>query len=317
MVLTVTLNPSMDSLYTLENGTVPVTIKLGHSNRIGKPKASVGGKGINVAKVLRILGMPVQATGFFGGANGRQVMRQLKRKKIDADFIRVEQETRGCVSIREEGRSRQTELLEKGPDISEQEKDEFLALYTSMLRECSWVQIGGSVPGEIEPEFYSLLIEQAKQAGKKVFLDTSGELLKASLKARPNAVKPNRDELAQLFGKPSMKIKEVAAYALRLQHEYGIETVIVSLGGSGAYFAVGDHHYRGKVPHTDAVSTVGCGDSLVAGYLAGCELGLDEESTIKYALAAAVANTLTWEPGHLRIRDFRRLLKEINVKKLP
>jgi len=316
MILTVTLNPSMDNLYTLENGTVPVTIKLGHSNRIGKPKASAGGKGINVAKVLQILGMPVLATGFYGGPNGKRVMQQLKKKKIAADFIRIDQETRGCVSIREEGRSRQTELLEHGPDISAQEKEEFLALYARLLKECSWVQIGGSVPGKIDPSFYSLLVERAKEAGKKVFLDTSGELLKASLKARPTAVKPNRDELAQLFGKSSLEAKEIAPYALQLQRDYGIETVIVSLGGSGAYFAVGDNRYRGKVPHTNAVSTVGCGDSLVAGYLAGCEQGLDEEATLKYALAAAVANTLTWEPGHLHKRDFKRLLKEIKIKKL-
>lgn len=316
MVLTVTLNPSIDNLYTLENGTVPVTIKLGHSNRIGKPKTSAGGKGINTAKALRVLGVPVKATGFYGGSNGKQVMRQLKKKKIDADFIRVDQETRGCVSIREEGRSRQTELLEKGPDISAQEKEEFLALYARSLKECSWVQIGGSVPGNIDPSFYSLLIEQAKEAGKKVFLDTSDNLLKASLKARPTAIKPNRDELAKLFDKKSLKIKEVESYALQLQRDYGIETVIVSLGGAGAYFAVGGNRYRGKVPHTNAVSTVGCGDSLVAGYLAACEQGLDEESTIRYALAAAVANTLTWEPGHLRLPDFKRLLKEIKITKL-
>ena len=316
MVLTVTLNPSMDNLYTLENGALPVTIKLGHSNRIGKPQSSAGGKGINVAKVLRILDMPVKATGFFGGPNGNRVMRQLKSKKIDADFIRVDQETRGCVSIREQGRSRQTELLEKGPDISAREKEEFLALYARLLNDCSWVQIGGSVPGKIDTSFYSLLIEQAKKSGKKVFLDTSDELLKASLNARPTVIKPNRDELAHLFGKVSLKIKEVEPYALQLQRDYGIETVIVSLGGSGAYFAVGDNHYRGKVPRAEAVSTVGCGDSLVAGYIAGCELGLDEESTLKYALAASVANTMTWEPGHLRLPDFKRLLKEVKVKKL-
>ncbi len=316
MVLTVTLNPSMDNLYTLENGTEPVFIHLGHSNRIGKPKASAGGKGINVAKVMRILGAPVKATGFYGGVNGRKVMRQLKKKKIDADFVRVNQETRGCVSIREQGRKRQTELLEKGPDISAQEKEEFLALYTRLLKECSWVQIGGSVPDKIDTAFYSSLIEQAKKAGKKVFLDTSNELLQASLQAAPTAIKPNRDELAHLFCKESVKLSEVAAYAAQLQRDYGIETVIVSLGSSGAYFALGENRYRGKVPRTAAVSTVGCGDSLVAGYLTACEQGLDEETALKYALAASVANTMTWEPGHLRLQDFKRLLKEVKIKKL-
>jgi len=314
MVLTVTLNPSIDSFYTLQGALKP--INLGHSNRIGKPQESAGGKGINVAKVLRTLSVPVKATGFLGGLNGKLVAAQLAKKKIDIDFVHIKDDTRECVSIRETVKHRQTELLETGPMITTEEKAKFLTLYTRLLKNCTWVQIGGSVPGGIETKFYSALISQAKAAGKSVFFDASGKMLAKCLKAGPTVIKPNRDELAQLFGKSAVSEKEISSCVQELQRDYGIETVIVSLGADGAYFAIGDSRYRGRVPNIKTVSTVGCGDSLVAGYIAGREQGLSDEDTVKLALAASVANTLTWEPGGVLMKDVKQLLKAVSVKKL-
>lgn len=265
--------------------------------------------------MAKLLGEEVSATGFIGGHNGEYIKSFLKKAGICADFIQVEGETRTCVNVKDLSTGQTTELLEQGVPVNERQQKEFLENYKKLLCGCEVVTICGSVPVGIDKSFYNELIKLSKEAGKTVVFDSSGELLSAGVKAKPDVIKPNRDELMELIGRKIDTKEEIAAAASEIRAS-GIENVIVSLGKDGAIFVTPDGVFQGTTPDIPIVNTVGCGDSLVAGFAAGIRRGLCAEDKIKLAMAVSTANALHKETGFFLKEDLEKLLGMVNAIKM-
>lgn len=309
MILTVTLNPTVDKAYEVEK------LVLGEVARVQEKRQTAAGKGIQVAKVAKLLGEDVSATGFIGGHNGEYVKEFLEKSGIHTEFIQVEEETRTCVNVKDLSTSRITELLEQGGNVPDAKQKEFLSSYKKLLIDCEVVVISGSMPLGIEKEYYLELIQVAKEMGKVVLFDSSGELLAAGIKAKPDVIKPNRAELMELIGRKISTKEEVIAAASEIQTT-GIENVIVSLGGDGAIFVTAEGIFQGTTPNIPIVNTVGCGDSLVAGFAVGIRRGLPMMDKIKLAMAVSTANALHKETGFFLQEDLDRLLGMVGAIKL-
>ena len=312
MILTVTLNPTIDISYYIPN-LVP-----GNVIRVQEKAEHAGGKGINVAKVAKLLKQNVIATGFLGGSNGDFINSSLIKAGIISSFVMVEEQTRTCISVNDMSNGKQTELLEAGSVATEEMQDRFVDHYCELLEDCEYVVLAGSVPPGIDTSFYPKLIKLAKSANKFVVLDTSDKLLKASIDLCPediNIIKPNRDELSVCLGRTIKTLEETISAAKEIQRR-GIQTVIVSLGKDGAIFVTEDEVYRGTTPDIKIVNTVGCGDSLVAGYVTGIIRKYSFEDRIKLAMAVSTANALSREIGSFKKSDLDDLLNKVTAIKL-
>ena len=309
MITTVTLNASIDKAYymegSLKNGTV-MRVKAVHN--------SAGGKGLNVARAVHLCGEEVAATGLVGGYNGKYLEALLDQDNIPHDFEHIEGETRSCINILDETFG-STEYLEPGCAVSEREKQKFLERFPKIIGNSQVVTMSGSVPAGLPGDIYKEMILTAKKAGKQVILDTSGELLKKGLEACPTLVKPNQDELELLFSAKVTGREEVIAGAREI-YGRGIPYVVVSLGGDGALMVCREGVMQAAAPKVEAVNTVGCGDTMIAGFALGSSEGLSVENTIKKASAMSAAAALREETGFFVREDMERILPQIEIEKL-
>ena len=306
MIVTVTLNAAIDKRYVVDN------YQIGEVNRVKQCSYSAGGKGLNVSRVLALAGADVLATGFLGGHAGDYIMEELAGMKIKADFIRTSGESRSCINIYDCSSGIQTEFLEPGAYISEQNQEDFLAKYIELIEQCSVVTISGSVPKGVESSFYGKLISSAKRLGKKVLLDTSGSLMRDSIHENPALIKPNLDEIQMLAGRKISDQKELIEFAKEIQKS-GIEIVVVSLGKDGSLVVTEKEILQAKVPPITAVNTVGCGDSMIAGFAIGIEQGMALEDILRYASAISGSNALRMETGFFLKDDFDKLYPQIEI----
>lgn len=308
MITTVTLNVAVDKLYLVER------FDTGEVTRVKECNATAGGKGLNVARVASILGEEVVATGFVGGHSGKYVEELLNQGGICNDFVHVDGETRTCINIIDRtGTS--TELLEPGVTVTERDIGEFIEKFQIVTRGSSVVVLSGSLPRGCSPELYARLIALAKDGGKRVILDTSGEALKAGLKACPTMIKPNRDEIRGLLG-VDVNSREDAAAAAKKLHEGGIPYVAVSMGKHGAIVACRDGVYEGNPPEVPVVNTVGCGDSMVAAFAVGMSRGYDVAEALQFALAVSSANAMCKQTGFFYPADLQKIMSGGRVTKL-
>ena len=309
MILTVTANAAIDKRYVVERYGV------GNVNRVKSCSANAGGKGINVARVASIVGEKMTATGFLGGHAGRFISERVEARGIKSDFVWCEGESRTCINIWDEVNHQQTEFLEPGFSVTEEDCDRLVEKFTSILPECKVVTISGSAPKGADSDLYKRMIRAAREAGKPVILDTSGQLLEDCLLERPTMIKPNIDEIRALTGRP-MNSREGMIRAARDLHEDGVEIVVISLGGEGSLVSCDEGVFDVKVPKIDAVNTVGCGDSMIAGFAVGISRGLSMEETIRLASAVSAANAMRLETGFIVKEDMEALLPQIQIKKI-
>lgn len=309
MIVTVTLNTAVDKLYLVDK-LADYTVM-----RVNRVSNTAGGKGLNVSKVAAIAGEPVTATGFVGGFNGRYVESMLKEQGVETRLTHIAAETRSCINIREESTGRHTEFLEPGAAVTPEELERFWEDFCAASEGAKVVTISGSVPKGTPPDFYGRLIRYAKERGIRVLLDTSGQLLRDGAAARPTLIKPNTDEIEQLLGAPAKSEEELIAAAEKLR-DGGIEIVVISLGKDGALIACRDGVFRGVTPDIPVVNTVGCGDSMVAGFAVGLSRGYSLPETIRFAMAVSTANALTMETGYFKTEDLESLLGQISVHKI-
>ncbi len=308
MILVINLNASVDKRYEmteLEKGTVMRALKV---------ENTPGGKGIHVANVATILGEQCIATGFLGGKTGEFIEEKLTEYKIKNDFVKVNGETRECLAIITEDLV-QTEILEPGPEVSMEEQSEFVKKYKELLEDSDVIVASGSVPRNVPKNFYSELITIAKNKGKKFLLDTSGELLKSGINAKPFFIKPNRDEIEALTGRKIESHSDALEEIKRFQ-EKGIELVVISLGSKGSIAGYKDKFYKVTVPKVKAINPVGSGDSYVAGIAVSLERGYSIEQMLKYASACGTANAMEEETGSVKENIVNELLEKIKIEKL-
>lgn len=309
MIGTVTLNPTVDKHYEVEK-LIP-----GEAIRVKENRQAAAGKGIQVAKVARLLGEEVIATGFLGGRNGEFIRETLEKSGIRTEFVPVASETRTCVNIRDLSTGKITELLEEGASVGESAKADFSRRFGGLLSRCAILAICGSVPPGIDSDYVCGLIRSAKAAGKTVLFDASGDLLATGITACPDLIKPNRTELGELIGRELSGLDEIVAAARNLQ-QTGIPNVIVSLGKDGAVFVLPEGVFRGITPDIPVVNTVGCGDSMVAGFAAGLRQGLSVQEKIRLAMAVSTANALHKETGFFLQEDLEKLLGMVQAEQI-
>lgn len=309
MILTVTLNAAIDKRYVVEG------YQVGQVNRVKECSYVPGGKGLNVSKPAAIYGAEVVATGFVGGHAGNYIEDSLKPFGIKSEFYHVEAESRSCINIWDEVNHVQTEFLEPGFTLTEKEFEGFEEKFRTLVTDAKVVAMSGSVPKGLDGTAYQRLVKIGKKAGKQVILDTSGKLLEMGIQASPTLIKPNIDEIRMLTGKTCNDIAEIIDAAKEI-HKNGVKIVAVSLGSDGS-LAVGEEGtFRAKVPKIDAVNTVGCGDSMIAGFAVGMEEGLSLPEMLKKASAISAAAAMREETGFFVMQDMEKLLPEIKIMKL-
>lgn len=309
MITTVTLNASVDKAYSMEQ-----PIENGTIMRVASCRNSAGGKGLNVARIVRLCGAQVQTTGFCGGFNGRYLEELLEEDGIAHTFTHVKGETRSCINILDE-RYGSTEYLEPGCTIEEEEEKEFLAQFARLAEESSVITISGSLPKGVRRDIYGVMVGIAKDAGKKVILDTSGDALKEGLQAAPTMVKPNKDEMEILFGEKISSMEDVIRCGKQI-YEMGIPYVVISLGKDGALLVCEDGIFQGRPPQMKALNTVGCGDSMVGAFAVEMEKGTAPAETLKKAVAVASANAMSTRTGNFERKDYEEILKGTTVRRL-
>lgn len=305
MILVVNLNASLDKKYTLNN------LEKGSVMRALDVHNTAGGKGIHVANVLNILNENYIVTGFLGGKTGEFIENKLKEYNINQDFVKIKGNTRECLAIITDDLV-QTEILEPGPTVTNEEQKKFLNKYTSLIKDCNMVVASGSIPKNIPKDFYKKLIEIAKNENKKFLLDTSGELLKNGIEAKPFFIKPNKDEIEALTGRKIINSKD-AIKEIKEFHKKGIEFVVISLGKEGSIAGFNGKFYKVTIPNVTAVNPVGSGDSYVAGIALGLQKSLPIEDVLKFASACGTANAVEEETGFVNKNIVEDLLNKITV----
>ena len=279
MIYTVTFNPAVDYVMHIDE------LRAGATNRSAGEEIYFGGKGINVSAVLNELGVKSRALGFTAGFTGAAIEQGLRDMGIDSDFIRLE---KGCSRINVKLKSGdETEINGQGPDIDSASVDRLFEKLDK-LTAGDTVVLAGNVPKTLPADIYERILGMLDGKGVRAVVDASGKLLLNVLKYRPFLIKPNRDELAELFGADITGIDDVERYAKKLK-EMGAVNVLVSMAGDGALLVDADGvTHRCGVFRGTVRNSVGAGDSMVAGFLTGCESG-DYEYALKLGTAAGGA----------------------------
>ncbi len=306
MILTVTANPAVDRVYKLDS------FALGKLHRPESVTVSAGGKGINVARVAKILDADVCAMGFVGGNAGRFIEDEVNKLGIKSNFTNVSGETRTNVNITDkDGKS--GEILDKGPVITEEERQSFETEFANKVKGCSIVVASGSLPEGLDSTFYCELVRTAHKAGKRIICDTSAKALSEVIKQKPFMVKPNNDELLQLFGTKPETDAELKK-CLKELHNMGVCVPLVTLGADGAAALVDGVFLKFTPPKIKAVNTVGSGDSTVGGIVAGLDRGLSVIDSIKLGMACGAANTQFEQTGFVSRELVREYYDKITVE---
>lgn len=307
MITTITLNPAIDKTCRATS-LIP-----GQVNRMESIKNIAGGKGINVTKVLLQYGYQVRAMGLFGGYTGTFIEESVKALGAECRFTHVAGDTRCNMNIIS-GDGYVTEVLEPGPVISMEELSSFMADYQRALSDSEMIILSGSVPEGVPENIYEQLIDRAKEAEKKVLLDSSGVYLKKGVQALPFMIKPNAKELEILTGKKLRDRDDVIHAALHFA-EKGISHVLVSMGEKGLLYVCGQEIFFAKAPSVKAVNTVGCGDSVVASFAMSLMMGEEKEELLRRAVAISAANATTLDSAVIPKETVEELYDKVEIEK--
>lgn len=284
MIYTITFNPALDYISQVEN------FEIGKINRTKTEKILPGGKGLNVSTVLKNLGLGNTALGFIAGFTGEELKRKIEEHGIETDFVKVKNGiTRINVKI---SSNEETALNGNGPEISEDELQQLLEKIDK-IKKGDIVILAGNVPKCIKNNIYEIICFKLEKNGVTFIVDSTRELLINVLKYKPFLIKPNKDELQETFNVKINTNEEIIEYAKKLQ-EMGAQNVLISLGGEGAILITkeGKEYYK-QAPKGQVVNTVGAGDSMVAGFIAGYLESGDYEQALKMGIATGSASTFS------------------------
>ena len=309
MIATVTLNPALDKTIYLDR-------LLPHdTNRIERIEIDAGGKGINASRVLKELGTETLALGFLGDRPGRQIESELRLEGVPTDFVRISGETRTNISVQEASGSPPTMLNEPGPTISADELQELRLKVRDAASRADFVLFGGSPSQGVPSDVYCDLGEIARAGGAGIVLDSDGEPMVRGMECRPFMIKPNRDEVRRLVG-IDIKGQDDALAALKLLRDKGIELVVISMGAKGAIAANDDGAWQAVPPDVRPVSTIGSGDSMVAGILHILLQGGDLGEALRWGSAAGAATAMTDGTGICSRTQVLELLDRVETMRI-
>ena len=324
-VLTVTLNAAIDTTLT-----IPL-LEAGASYTAIDVLKLPGGKGLNVARTLRGLDVPVWATGLAGGQPADFILEGLDAAGIAPHFLRIAAPSRTCTAIVELDRHRVTEVNEPGPEIAPDDAQEFVSLFTRLVGNARLVALSGSLPPGLPDDYYARLLARSRAAGVPAVLDTRGRGLGPGLEALPLLVKPNAKEAGTLLGMDVHGVDDALRAGHRLRAR-GACMAAVTLGAAGAVLVTEMGSWWAHAEVREPVSTVGCGDAFTGGFIAALcaaaqagegapieEASRREDVAVRaliLATACGAANALTLGAGLMKRDDVTRCRRAVLVKPL-
>ena len=312
MIVTVTLNAALDRTLTVPS------FQRGHRHRASQVLTLAGGKGINVARALKRLDVPVVATGLAGGRTGTRIVEELTAEAILNDFVRIGEESRASTAVVDPMENSYTEINEWGPLVSEVELEMLREKLHYLSRGADFVVFAGTLPRGVAESFYADAIRDLNRRGVKVVLDTEGEPLRLGTEAEPHLVSPNQREAEHVVGQ---ELDEEDDYLMALDRiaELGARNVQITLE-SGCFGLFREDRqikrYRASAPTVDPVSVVGAGDVLLAQFITAQLAGKSAEHALRLAVAAGAASTLEVGAGRFDPRDVNRFADGVDVREL-
>lgn len=309
MIITVTLNPAMDKTVIIPG------FLMGSVNTIETKRLDVGGKGINVSKVIKKLGGESLALGIVGGNSRYEIENYLNVEEVKHDFVHDKVETRVNIKVIDPINETYTDMNEQGGPYDYTSYEKVEEKLFSIVKEGDIVVISGSIPYGGDEQIYSRWIRECKKKGVKTFLDVNGNLLKMAIKEQPYLIKPNNHELEVMSGK---KLENISDY-INVSKELiktGVKKVVISLGEKGALYVTEDKILYGQGIKVKVSSTVGAGDSMVAALSFGEEKGLSEEETFQLALATSAASVTCNGTIAPEYKDIYKLLHKVTYERM-
>lgn len=313
MIYTVTLNPAIDKTVEIP-GFLP-----GEVNRIQTLRTDVGGKGINVSKCLRSLGMPSVAAALFGGFTGEQALAYLRDNGIDTIHVKISGDTRTNIKIIDPIQRKNTDINEPGPIVSEKEIDYLKAQIAAVIKRNDILILAGSLPRGTDHTIYRDWTSYFRQRGVLVFLDADGDNLRNAIDAAPYMIKPNQNELSDLMGTSFHCERDIILAAKQLL-DRGISKVIVSMGSEGGLCEAGfseTEFYMARALQVPVRSTVGAGDSMVAALAYSQQAGLSLEDEIRLAMAMGAASVMCDGTQAPEPQQIRQLSRQVTFERIP
>jgi 1-phosphofructokinase family hexose kinase len=312
VIVTVTLNAAIDRTLVVPS------FQVGQRHRASHSVASAGGKGLNIARALKSLNVPVVCTGFVGGRNGAQIVDDLTANGILHDFVRIDEESRTSIAVLDPISDHYTEVNEWGPEVPEAALGELREKLAYLTQKAEFLVLAGSLPRGVDSGFYAEMIREANRRQILTVLDAEGEPLRLGVQAEPHLVSPNVREAEELVGHEFNDdydlvngLDEIAGL--------GARNVLITLE-TGCYALIredGDERrFRGLAPRLDPVSTIGAGDTLLAGLLAARVTGRTVEESVRSAVATGAASVLEAGAGRFDPREVSRVSGHVTVEQL-
>jgi len=300
-VLTVTLNPALDRTVFLAR------FAPGREFYSRDVLISAGGKGVNVSRTLKNLGLKTLASGFLPGPDFAGFSGLLDRETIKHDFFKVNGRLRHNMTLIAKNHCRPTRILETGQTmlITQNQLNGLAKKLLKLFRKAECVVFSGSVPENVPYDYLARLVSAAKHSGLPVLVDARGKALFAAIKAQPYLIKPNREELGQLTGRPLSSIGQIC-------RSYGLK-IALTLAQKGALLADGRMILKAEVPRVKPANTVGCGDAFMAGLIKGMVEGADESAMLRLAAACGTAAATSYIPADIDKPRLRQIYRKVRI----
>ncbi|MGX7030944.1 hexose kinase [Vagococcus zengguangii] len=311
MIVSVTLNPTVELVYDLESLNINGVTRTNHVNKFPS------GKGLNVSRVATLMGYDNIATGLLGDNLKQVVESSLDEDGMHHQFFQISGQTRNSVAVLHDGQ--QTEILEEGPTITADEANAFIEHYDTLIADAQVVALAGSLPQGLTPDYYIDLMHRAQKKQAKVIIDASGSTLKEVLASpiNPFAIKPNLDEIQELSGQ-TIDTRDYQAIIQLLDDAIfeGIELIVISMGADGAFVKYGQRYFKASVPSIEVENAVGSGDSTVAGIAIALDQNEDIETLIKRAMTLGTLNALEKRTGYVTKENYPKYFDQTTVTEI-
>lgn len=307
MITTVCMNPSFDKTASVK------ALKPGELNRLCDVRVDVGGKGVNVAVVLKRLGVPVGCVGCLGERGRESFLKMIRQEDVPFDYLPMPGEVRTNLKLVDESTRTVTEFNEPGISMNQSQLEDFLTLLKEKSEKSDYVVLSGRLPEGCEETTYQRCLKVLE--GKRCVLDCAGETLLHGIKEKPFLIKPNLPEIEAIMKKELRTLRGLRDAALFLI-EYGAQNVIISMGKYGAMLVSRKDTFFTPALMVEARSTVGAGDAMIGGVLAGLSRGESLEDSFRCGVAAGAASVMTDGTQLLRRPDFEALLPKVTVQEV-
>ncbi|MEA2172295.1 MAG: 1-phosphofructokinase [Solirubrobacteraceae bacterium] len=315
MIITVTLNSAVDKTLAVPN------FQLGRRHRTVEQTSMPGGKGVNLARVLKTLGQPVIATGLAGGATGTRIVEQLTELSVLSDFVRTREESRTNTALIDPTTGMQTEVNERGPEVSEQEIELFADKLLYLCKGASLCVFAGSLPRGVDVDIYARLIREVRRLGVLTIVDTDGDPLHRAVRAEPDVISPNALEAEELVGHEFNEEEDYRLAVFEMCDLGAREAIMTVPDGCVAQLAPEEgsstpRYFRVHAPAVEPVSTIGSGDAFLAGYVAARYTGRDAVDCLAFGVACGAESTEHLGAGVVDPAKVQRLLHEVETERL-